>query len=69
MLGCRVRYRGSDVGKGQYLPKSDVCITSVQPLITDSLRASRQVRFRAKLRHMRLFNHLVCQQLHLTGDG
>ena len=27
----------------QYLPKSDVCVTSVQPPITDSRRTSRQV--------------------------
>ena len=29
--------------RGQYLPKSDVCITSVQLPITDSYRTSRQV--------------------------
>ena len=28
---------------GQYLPKSDVGVTSVQPPITDSYRTSRQV--------------------------
>src|SRR6266496_1168480 len=28
---------------GQFLPKSDVCVTSVQPQITDSCRTSRQV--------------------------
>jgi putative SOS response-associated peptidase YedK len=27
---------------GQYLPKSDVCVTSVQPPITDSCRTSQQ---------------------------
>src|SRR6266571_6844207 len=29
---------------GQYLPKSNVCVTSVQLLITDSSRTSREVR-------------------------
>jgi len=31
--------------KGQYLPKSDVCITSVQPPITDSSQTSRHFAF------------------------
>jgi hypothetical protein len=30
---------------GQYLPKSDVCVTSVQPPITDSCRTSRHFAF------------------------
>jgi hypothetical protein len=31
--------------KGQYLPESDVCVTSVQPPITDSSRTSRHFAF------------------------
>ncbi len=39
------------VALGQYLPKSDVCVTSVQPPITDSYRTSRQVGSGAKRGH------------------
>src|SRR5207248_7821380 len=33
---------------GQYLPNSDVCVTSVQPPITDSYRTSRHFAFGPK---------------------
>ena len=36
---------------GQYLPTSDVCVTSVQPPITDSCRTSGQVGSGPRRRH------------------
>ena len=48
---------------GQYLPKSDVCVTSVQPAITDSCRTSRHFAFGPITEVGSLLDHLVSGHL------